>query len=597
MQPECCSNGQSSEPDQRPGSRRGLLSRLFLARSGLWVLVLPLLAGVISGSLQALLTLQQQPVFDSMAYLERLHRVMTRAVHEGWAAGVAEAVVENTVCLPFLVAVPLSGWVRPSHWVGTAIQAIGLIAWLWVLDRALIRVGIQRVSNRVLVLVSFFCLELVWFSNGGLGDFRMDFSLMLGYGATCLALGLALRGADWRDWVGVGVLASATCLVRGTAPVYLVVAGLPVCLVHVLWATPAGRRRSLAGMAIAVLIVALLCGWFFVLNFGYLKFYYLQWNTDANARRSVVESLVHFDFVFRQIGVFGTALAFCLGGVAWRWGRETAALDGGAQPATVFSAHRSRWQCELLWMSAVPLGLMILGGAGPNPFVSMPATVCLFAAAGLGLGSWMERLSARQRKQIWLVVAVGLVLVLGRGVKKHGWPKERYRQAHWQAIEWMLMDAQSSGAKEARFCGLGTLMVHSESLWSCLLFDRRDAFVQGEWARIGEVRFRPDRRLMLPARIDWERIPGASDAQRCDYLAAGLEGAVDYLVLPDEATAVEIMNSPSPDVVNRHLPAIRSRLVARYRLKKLGDLVSPVNPGRFELFRLEGTTGPGSPAR
>jgi len=557
--------------------------------SRFWAILIAISIGFVAAWLNVWFCEKQQPFYDSLAYLEHLHDVMTITAAKGWWEGAKLATNRQTVWLPFALAIPLSYFFEPARWIGTAIQSIGVAALLLMLDRALRQSGIQRTGSRVFVLAGFSLLAVVWFGKGGLGDFRMDFSLMLGYGVTCLSLGSALRTGKYGDWALTGLAAAATCLVRATAPVYLLSAALPVCLVHAAFSFRSARattssapaiRQIVSGMILAFTIAALGAGWFYWINFEYLKYYYLVWNTDANARLPLSSSAGHALFVFNQIGwpaLYLCAISGCVA-IVWRKQRHD-------RPPERCSSILV-WQLELLWLAAVPLGLLIFGGAGPNQFVSMPTTVCLFCCSGLGLGKLHQRLGPGPGSLLQGAMAILVLMALAQGMLNHRSPKEQYMQAHQQAIDSILEDSRETGNTRARIAAVGIHRVFARSVWGVIIFDRRDTISVGKSARIGQVQFHTNGLFALPTWGEWNSIPGKGDEERCDSLVGQAEKEIDYLIVPDEATAA-LRNSISQSVVNRFLPELREKLLAGGFLRKIGELASPVNPERFELYRVE----------
>ncbi len=562
------------ETESKPGppdsiARAGSQRMSFLA-----ALAVAVASGLIAFAFNQLIVQKRQPIFDSVSYLERMHRVMSFTVRNGHGAGLKEAVVGNTVCLPYLAVLPFSEFVRPGRWIGIVFQSVGVAMFLLLLDRWMVWAGVLRCHSRVIALTSFAALEMVWFTNGGLSDFRMDFSLMLGYGMTAMAAGLALRSEAKLAWLMCGVVAAGTCLVRGTAPVYLAAALVPVWLVHF-----AFGRRQLAGVCLATGSCAVLCGWFYWINFEYLKYYYLVWNTDANASLDWSTTWRHFLMVSRQAGVPFMAGTLVLGGLAWKWRTKTPASEADARNARGMNA-------EMLWCAAVPMVLLIGKGAGINPFVSMPTMIALFIALATLLGRLLERLDRPQTMIVVTVVCLMIGGALGRGIKKHGWPKDQFMQANQQIISDLVADAKKSGLANARFGGLQTCDIHTDSLWGVVLYDRPDVRVDGQIVWIGETRLEPIRMFMLPAQANWDEVDGTNDEQKRRSLVSRVELEFEYLIMPDETTASAIQQSGVSDVINQHIPAIRALVVSEVEVELLGEYSSPNSPNRYQLFRV-----------
>jgi len=560
--------------ESNPASRDAVTDAAGVRTSFLAAITVALVCGLIALAFNCLIVQKRQPIFDSLSYLERMHRVMSITVRDGYGTGLQEAVVGNTVCLPYLAALPLSHLVRPARWIGIAFQTIGVALFLVLLDRWLIRAGVETCSSRVAAIASLAALEVVWFPNGGLSDFRMDFGLMLGYGMTVMAAGMALRSGTRYDWILCGCIAAGTCLVRSTAPAYLAAALVPVWLVHAVMG-----RRHLGGVCLAITACAMLCGWFYWFNFKFLKYYYLVWNTDANAGLAWSQSWRHLEMVSWQAGLPYIAGSLALGFAAWKWQRPA----NVASPAT---PHNRGMIAEMLWYAAVPLVLLVGKGAGINPFVSMPAMIALFVAMATLLGGWLSTLGSSRKVIAMCLIGITITGAVARGIKKHGWPKDQYMAASQQIISRIVSDAQLTELGRARFGSLQTCDVHTDSLWGVVLFDRPEAQVNGQYVRLEGIRLEPARLFMLPAQANWNDIPGEDDEQKRNWLVSQAWNQLDYLVIPDEDTALEIQHSGGTDVINRHLSAIRTMILESGNHQLLGEYPSPNSTRRYQLLRL-----------
>ncbi len=572
-----------NHPDSPPGEIMAAGRRLsFLA-----AVLISVVAGCVAAGLNAWLMQQQQPVYDSLSYLDRMHRVMSLADRDGVAAGARHAVTGNTVCLPYLIAVLLSPCLAPARWIGTAIQAAGLLIFLVGLDGLLWRSGVHRAGARILAMLASQSLAVMLFTNGGMGDFRMDFSLMLGYGITLSGMSGALRECDarkrWLLFFWTGIAAGATCLVRGTAPVYLVAAAAPVCAWHLYVSrrSPVSMRRIIAGMIILMGTAVVVAGWFYWINLEYLRYYYLVWNTDANARLPWSESIRHVQMVGRAAGAPALVGGMFVAGLFGMWQKKTSDrrfFPGGATAGGIVG--------EFAWYATVPVAMLVAGGAGLNPFVSMPSVIALYVAVAILTGCVADNLSRGRTVVLWTVVILAVGGAVARGIKKHGWPKEQFMAAHQLALDAMLVDARQSGLQHIRFGSLSVKGVHTDSLWSVIQYDRRDSVFEGESGFMDGRRIEPARLFMRPSVADWEQVPGADDLAKYEWLLQRLPGDIDFLVLPDEATAMAIHESPSPDQINRHLPALRKKILDEIPLRSVAELSSPTESARYQLYRV-----------
>ncbi len=562
--------------------------------------------GALCWYLHAWLATVQQPIYDSMSYLDGLHRTMSLTRSEGWLKGVEAATRHNTVCLPYLFSIPLAWLFAPARWIGTLFQTCWLLIFLFSIDRMLVRLQ-RRIGGRTLALASFSALAVTWFSNGGLGDFRMDLSLMLGYGSAVTLLILGIQSAfeqtpdrqsnrHWQSsWLFLGAVLGGICLVRATAPVYLILAIAPVLLGMGLVSRRVNNVRAANQIAWGAIIsagVATLMGaWFYLMNFEYLKYYYLVWNTDANAKLPLNESIAHLQMVYRQIGVPAFMLGVVVMGIAVKQriavNQRLIDLKGWMDFGQINRRNVQIVMWVGLWCSLVPVSMLVIGGAGMNPFVSMPTTSSLFILWAVLVSAIIDRSPPMTRMLVSIMVVLAIGGGFARGVKKHVWPNDQFMAAHHLAIENMIADADVNQLKHIRFGSLALTDVHTDSLWSAIQFDRTDFKFQGIEAWRGEIRFEPSRLLMLPPTGDRQNVPGDSDLEKRTWLVRQTGSKFDYLILPDAPTAIRIHQLPSSDVINQHLIELRQMLIAHCRLKRVASLTSPTSDHYYELYRVE----------
>ena len=153
---------------------------------------------------------------------------------------------------------------------------------------------------------------------------------------------------------------------RGTAPVYFLVSLGPLALVEICRSPRGGE--FLGGIVLATSIAVAIAGWFYVLNFRFLYYYYVIWNPDANAHLPIHESLRHFRLLQHH---FRAAL-FCA--VIFQLIVATDALLRSPIPKSwrpLMRLPKLNWQAA--WLALAPTGMLVARGAGLNPFVCMPS--------------------------------------------------------------------------------------------------------------------------------------------------------------------------------------------------------------------------------
>ena len=283
-----------------------------LAKPMLVLFLACLLVGLFCCKLNLQLYQHQAPFYDSLSYNDRLFRVMTKAREVSFTESLKAACNANsTNCFPFIVAAVIAPLVEPSRLVGIWIQVGLLYFFLVSLFYYLSRVRRLSESSSVAACLAFLAIKCLYFDNGGLSDFRMDLSLFLGCAVTSVWFLTSMATGKKRHFVLMGIAASVCCLSRATAPIYLVFALAPLFAVELFKRSQ--RIEKIAGVIWATCVVVLLSGWFYALNFEYLKYYYFDWNTDANAKIPLVEALNHWKYAQRSVGGPFALMIICWG--------------------------------------------------------------------------------------------------------------------------------------------------------------------------------------------------------------------------------------------------------------------------------------------
>lgn len=514
--------------------------------------ILSVILGLICSWLNILLYQMHEPFFDSMAYHEKMFRTMVQAKELGWWAALSETFTgDHTSFMPVMIAALLGQIMNPSRLIGVWIQVAEVAIYLWTLDAYCRRVWRFDLNQRCLVLASFSSLACVFFTNGGLSDFRMDFSLALLYGAAGLRCLIARHSTHLIDFVWLGIVIGLACLFRATAPIYLLVALAPMAVTD-LWGSGFVKRSRRHGWLVAISTTALLAGWFYVLNFDYLYYYYVVWNTDANAKLSLLESLIHLKMVNKQLGI---------GFVLWLLGgflitRIYRTGDTIAAPAP--DVPRGQW-IRLCWLAVVPLIILIGRRMGLNPFVSMPTAILLQAIVGVWLGKGILNGRMVQTRMLWAMLLIAIIVSIGRGYKKHAFPHEGLMPEHQRIVRLMIDDAQAQGLSYARFASIAMIDFETASLHSVILFDQSQGELRGKDWYVDNVRLSPANVFNLPAVDNWQSIE-STDAKRIERLVARAANEIEYLIVPTAESARQISEQTREVVVNRFAPEILAKL-------------------------------------
>ncbi len=529
--------------------------------------------------LNHLLYQKHAPFHDSMGYYGRVYNTMTITQAEGLQTGLVDSVQNTTVCAPYFIAALLSYVFEPSRAIGVWIQTGEVFLFLCILFYFLTSVRRIRPSISFSICMSLLCLDCIYFTHGGLSDFRMDLSLMLMYGSTCL-LGLcAIKKPTWTHFALFGFVAGIACLFRATAPVYLVLAMGPLLLLATVLSDQ--KMRMALGTLASGLIATLVSGWFFISRFDFLHYYYVVWNTDANAKLSLSKSLDHFDFVQEHLGwsflMFLIVVGFTLV-ILHYWNR---------------SKDRGLGRIELsamVYIALAPIGFLIARGAGLNPFVSMPTSIGLFILLATILAHLAnEKWSVRRICFLNLVLVACIIGSASRGYFKHANPKVAEMDRHKQLLRWVIEDAKASGFDRVRVECQQLTDFNTSSLMSTLQFDMNcQPGEQGALVCDG-IAFLPSARLYtLPAVADWKMVEGESDREKVLNLSNSANGWLDYLIVVDNPADRLFQKRFGKIVVNQKAASLRLELMRLGNWKQVGSTLKAEHGYLIRAFRNEG---------
>ncbi len=522
----------------------------------------------------------RQPIFDSMSYYSKLYRTMSTVRHQGIIAAVIESLSgSNTVAMPFLIGSILGPIVAPSRAIGVWIQISEL---MWMACSLVIYFQTaKRLSAGYAVLFSmpFLSLARLYGESGGLSDFRMDLSLLLMYASTCLWYLIATSTRRPRDFWMLGIVAGVAALFRATAPVYLLAALLPIVLLDLL---RSDRRRQFAMLLMKSLIAASVVAlWFYIVDFNYLYYYYAVWNTDAQAKLPWAQSIRHVEFAVKHIGAMMAVWLMIAYIVIFTQASLFRRLRG---PWVGLSRMCAANDCRPLWMGIVPLAMLVFGGAGENPYVSIPAAFGLLLAAIIPLAhvSLLPRSSWRRWSLVTATAGCFLAAFV-HGYQRHLPGPFHSMQAHQQVLQSIIDDSHRLGRTSASYAALHLYQLNATSLQNVLLFDRPDATTNISRTICDGVQLMPNQTFFRPAVADWQDVPGGDDDQKESALLAIAETTVDYLIVPEPDSAAQLASFVPHFVINRHIERLRRHLVNSGRWT---PITQPIVNGAMETVRV-----------
>ncbi len=536
------------------GNRRSLIQRLLPYAI---LLLSCYFLGMYCCELNRQLYQHQSPTYDSLSYNEKLFRVMTISRSQGLAESMKDACFSgNTNCLPFVIAAIVAPLVEPSRMVGIWIQTALLLLFLASLFHYLSTIRKLSTSSALAGCIVYLAASCIYFENGGLSDFRMDLSLFFGFGLTAVwYLSSMDRPADWK-FVLLGTSATLCCLFRATAPVYLIISFCP--LIAVCLFTSSSRATKLRGIVIATTIAVVLSGWFYILNFEYLRYYYVDWNTDANAKLPLSSALKHFKRAHQNVGEPILLLLACWWvGILMRVGK-TQSLIGW-----IGSLIRDRdIDFRIGWLAIAAVSMLVARRAGLNPFVSMPAVFGMVLFLALPCLKQFDKLKdSRLTFFSWVILLICVGIACGRGWHRHA-PDDFCRmKANHLVIDTMVNNAQLRNKKELRYGTVQITDFDSNVLYSVLLFDRTNSQPQLDGVIVNGIHVQRLQTFSRPAESDWAQLAGETDEAKISELVSEASAEIDYLIVPDKASAKSIPIKRGSIVINNHLTRIREQIV------------------------------------
>jgi len=537
------------------------------------------LLGIYCSWLNAVYYRSRAPFYDSLSYTRGLHEVMTLSRESGIAAALKAATTLDTVFLPYVPAALLGPFVQPSRAIGVWIQVIQLVVLCGSLAAYLTRV--ERYSPRTALVgcAAVLLLSRLWEPAGGLSDFRMDFGLMAGYWTVAAWYLIARSSLRMRDFFMLGLACGCVCLVRATAPVYMVAAFGPLALADVVCLPE--RRRRCVGWLCAAAVAGLGGAWFYVLNREYLYYYYVVWNGDANAALGPLDSWRHAKFAIRHVGIPAVAFAVMF---------RVACVLTAEPPPTRLGVGWRRWfdvRPAILWLAIAPVALLMIRGAGLNPFVSMPASLGLLLTILVSArpSTTPLALSARAAASLGGLFAILICTMAASSLSLHRGPSDGAMAAHCSILRAIAADARS---REVPAISFGTSTVgplHSASLLNVGLFDIPEAHGTSHDLELDGVVCTPDNALEIAAAADWRRVPGDTPEEKLRALSERAAATIDYMVIPTASTCRTVERRFGHDIVNRHATAMREHLLGTGDWHRILADVDVTNGLVFDVFR------------
>lgn len=490
------------------------------------------------------------PFYDSVAYTNGIARIMAIAREDGLLHAIRAASSASTVFLPFMEAAFLGRLTQPARWIGTVVQFPPLIAYVmagYCYFRCLAR---QPRAVALCFAISLVSFHAVYYWNGGLSDFRMDLVQALAFGAS-IALYLTIRTRDsLLLWTLLGLVLGAACLYRATLPVYVVLVFVPF-LIADFFESP---RLALIRAAVCATVAAFVSGWFFVLNFDHLYYYYVIWNPDANARLPLRESAKHFTFLLQSIGhplSIVLVLSVILNLVVHR------------------SVKGLNWRA--LWAGLAPVAYLAVSGSGLNPFVCMVAIpgVMLFSLAPFVVPAGRDAAGPNLSNCLAVAALLASAYTISQGVWYHkkvdaDWLPRMNALKDFSRV--IIDDATKSGRDILTYTVGYSGGLNTDVIDNYFIFDGGFRF-KGNTCLASDLltldRFKPD----LSSQAAWSALSGTSDQEKLATLATRILASADIIILLDDSTP-PIIHPYTP--VNRYLKELAKLIRDQAEVRLLG---------------------------
>jgi hypothetical protein len=549
-------------PPPPTASAPARLNRRHLLVGSIVILVFAVAQALYAIHLNRVFYASHGPFYDSVSYLRQLADLIHVTKTDGFLAALKLSASISTVFLPFGFVPFFGSFVEPDRAIGVWLQVPWVLMGTGTLAYYLVR---HRRANLPLALslsILFVSLHAVYFWVGGLADFRVDLPFGLLFSTTMLWLLIALREQARWTWILFGAAAGICCLARATAPVFLVLTCLPMVAFDLVAAT--GRRlTTLKGLLIAAGVCGLLCGWFYLLNWSNLHYYYFVWNLDANANLPLAASAQHIGYALGSVGpIILKTVALCAGlAVAHR----LAGLFRQENPAPVWPTLR-QWLVEIDWRalapSLVPVGYLVISGAGPNGLVSVPSAFGLVLLILSLAGHWPDNRIIAGLISALALVGSGLSAHTGLAMHRVGPGTANPASAYAAVAQAIEAHASVSPRTELHVAHFGVGDYHNIALTSHLIYDRHLPGYRGR------VQLK-DKTLVLDGptvfefatKVEWDALPGADDEQRTQHVVDTINREADLLVMPMDYTAAQLVSRMAGVYINHHSPRIRQRLL------------------------------------
>jgi len=550
-------------------------------RAGLFLIALCVLAQTLYAMrLNTLLYARTGPFYDSMGYLHDYATILTVSRDQGIPAGLRLAFHSGTVSLPWIFTALFSPILPLSRHGGIWFQEIWMLSLGWSVFFYLTRYRRFPAARAFCLVLPFLAFRAVFAANGGVSDFRMDLMLYLLLSNMAVWYLATYETGSWGPWAASGLFLLLAILNRATSPVYMAAMFGPLLAARVLFGSRAERIRVVTRLLACWIPPAVVGSFALIANFEVLHYYYFVWGADPNANLPLSRSLVHVLLAGDSIGIPLTLAAIpalllrlwdgrSVYGRSWRnWAK---ALD---------------WR--VLWLGTAPVLMLVIRGAGLNPFASMPAVFGWLLFCFLPFVRDPAGSSFGRNVMAALVVAACLANA-AHGYWMHRDPRglAPAMPALRRAVDLIHDDTLRSGRTLARFATAHIVDFDALSLRSVLVFEY-GAAPRNNAMTYGGVAFRAEDTgaFSTAVRVSWERdVAGRNDEEKLATLVSLASRDLDYIFLPDARSLDWLEKNRAFNFANTKTRALKTRLLATGQWEPLGEpLVASPNE-TVQLYR------------
>lgn len=554
---------------------------LKMLRAGLFLVALCVLAQTLYAMwLNTLLYARTGPFYDSMSYLHDYATILTVSRDQGILAGLKLAFHSGTVSLPWIFTALFSPILPWSRHGGIWFQEIWMLSLGWSVFFYLTRYRRLPAARAFCLTLPFLAFRAVFAAKGGVSDFRMDLMLYLLLSNMAVWYLATYETTSWRPWAASGLFLVLAMLNRATSPVYMAAMFGPLLAARVLFGSRAERIRVVTRLLACWGPPAVVGSFALIANFEVLHYYYFVWGAAPNANLPLSQSLVHVLLAGYSIGV-----PLTLTGIPALLLRL---WDGRSVYGRSWRTWAKVLDWRVLWLGTAPVLMLVVRGAGLNPFASMPAVFgwllfCWLPFAKDPGGSFFSR------NVMAALVVTACLANAAQGYRMHLDPPglAPTMPALRRAVDLMHDDTLRGGRTLARFATAHIVDFDALGLRSVLVFEY-GAAPRNNALTYGGVAFRPEDTgaFSTTVPVSWERdVAGRNDEEKLATLVFLASRDLDYIFLPDARSLDWLEKNRAFNFANTKTRAVKTRLLATGQWEPLGEpLVASPNE-TVQLYR------------